>query len=146
MMRSRLLVCLLVVTVGSAFVACSGKEDEPAPAPKAEPKRAEPKAPPPPPPAAEPEAEPAEPEPTTPEEIELARKAAMMEGRDVDALKYCEMAGIEAGKSDPQALLGCTLAACRVKDMDKARAWSAALPKALLNEAKKVCRANGAPL
>jgi len=83
-----------------------------------------------------------EPEPTTPEEIETARKKAMIEGRDQDAIKYCEMAGMEAGKSDPQALLGCAIAACRIKDLDKARAWSKDLPKPLMKQAKQICAAN----
>ena len=121
----------------------SEPEKQPPPEPKPAPKAAPVERAPEPPPEAEP---PAAPEPSTPEEIELARKAALMEGRDVDALKYCELAGIEAGKSDEQALLGCALAACRGKDLDKARAWAKGLGKDLLKEAKKICRANGAPL
>ena len=58
----------------------------------------------------------------TPEAIEQARGEAMLKGRDRDVIKYCELGGIEAGKSDPQALLGCTLAACRAHEQDKAKA------------------------
>lgn len=128
----------------AAMIAALGCSEDP-PAPKPEPPPAAKPAPPPP-PAPEPPPEPAEPEPTTPEDIELARKAALMEGRDADAVKYCKAAGIENGKSDEQALLGCALAACRVKDMELARSWSAGLSGALLQQAKKICRANGAPL
>jgi hypothetical protein len=82
------------------------------------------------------------PEPTTPAEMETARKAAMMEGRDLDVIKYCEMLGIQAGKGDPQAQLGCAMAACRADQADKARAWAKALPKLLKEQANKTCLAN----
>ena len=59
-------------------------------------------------------------EPTTPAEIEHARNQAMIDGRDKDVLKYCEMGKLD-DKSNPQALLGCTLAACRLKDEATAR-------------------------
>jgi hypothetical protein len=86
--------------------------------------------------------EPAAPEPSTPEEIDLALKSAMVEGRDLDVLKYCEMAGIEPGKGDGQAQLGCALAACRTEQAEKARTWSKGLPKPLLKQAAQVCLAN----
>jgi hypothetical protein len=130
-----------MIVMGLAVLGC-GKGEDAKPEPKPAPAEAAP------PPAAAPvePAEPAEPEPTTPEEIELARKSALMEGRDEDAYKYCEMAGIEAGKSDEQALLGCALAACRIKDVDKAREWSKGLSSALMTQAKKICKASGVPL
>jgi len=78
------------------------------------------------------------PEPTTPEEIDKARKQAMIDGREKDVIKYCEMMKVD-DKTDPQIRLGCTLAACRVNDADKARGWSAALPKELKGIAVKTC-------
>ena len=78
------------------------------------------------------------PEPTTPEEIDQARKQAMIDGREKDVIKYCEMMKVD-DKTDPQIRLGCTLAACRVNDADKARGWSAALPKELKGIAVKTC-------
>lgn len=84
---------------------------------------------------------PAEPEPTTPEEIEHARNQAMIDGRDKDVLKYCEMSKLD-GKSNPQALLGCTLAACRVKDEATARKYAAPIKGPLRDQAKKVCLTN----
>jgi hypothetical protein len=80
-------------------------------------------------------------EPTTPEEIDRARKQAMIDGRDKDVIKYCEMQGVTE-KSDPQILLGCTLAACRIKDSAKAQAWAKPLPKELKTEAVRVCQAS----
>lgn len=90
---------------------------------------------------------PADPEPTTPEEIDQARKKAMIDGRDKDVIKYCEMAK-PGDKSDPQVLLGCTLAACRLSDVDRARAWATPLAKSkpLMEQAKKVCTANKVPI
>ncbi len=87
-------------------------------------------------------AEPAAPEPTTPEAIDQARKQAMIDGKDKDVVKYCELQGQVAGKGDPQALLGCALASCRLGEVDKAKAWSRGLPKPLLDTAIKVCAAN----
>lgn len=87
------------------------------------------------------EAPPPAPEPTTPEEIDAARKQAMIDGRDKDVVKYCEAAKID-DKSDPQAKLGCALAACRIDDADKAKAWAQGLPKPLLEQAIKTCMAN----
>ena len=81
---------------------------------------------------------PPDPEPTTPEEIDQARKQAMIDGREKDVIKYCEMMKVD-DKTDPQIRLGCTLAACRVNDADKARGWSAALPKELKGIAVKTC-------
>jgi hypothetical protein len=99
-----------------------------------------PQPPPPPPPAAKPAPPPA-PEPTTPAEIERARNQAMIDGKDKDVLKYCEMSKLD-DKSNPQALLGCTLSACRIKDVDTAKRYSKPLQKAYLDQAKKVCAAN----
>jgi hypothetical protein len=84
---------------------------------------------------------PPEPEPTTPEEIEHARNQAMIDGRDKDVLKYCEMSKLD-DKSNPQALLGCTLAACRLKDEATARKYAAPIKGPLRDQAKKVCLAN----
>ncbi|HEU0029086.1 MAG TPA: hypothetical protein VFQ53_00545 [Kofleriaceae bacterium] len=81
------------------------------------------------------------PEPTTPAEIDAARKQAMIDGRDKDVVKYCEMAKID-DKSDPQAKLGCALAACRINDADKAKSWAHGLPKPLMEQAIKTCMAN----
>lgn len=92
------------------------------------------------------ETAPAGPEPTTPEEIETARQNAMLAGKDADVIKYCEMAGIkglgDGGKGDGQAQLGCALAACRLDQGDKAKAWAKGLPKALKDQANKICLAN----
>jgi hypothetical protein len=89
---------------------------------------------------------PAAPEPTTPEEIDAARKNAMLAGKDADVIKYCEMAGIkglgEGGKGDGQSQLGCALAACRLNQSDKAKSWAKGLPKALKEQANKICLAN----
>lgn len=130
----------------AALIACNGEEDG---KPEPEPKKEAPKpaaAPVAEPPTAQPPEEPKQPEPQTPEEIELARKAALMEGRDKDAYKYCGMAGIKSGESDEQALLGCALAACRVKEVDQAREWASSLSRPLMKQAKKICRAIGVPL
>jgi len=90
-----------------------------------------------PPPTTKP-AEPPAPEPTTPEEIDKARKQAMLDLRDKDVIKYCEMEKLDA-KSDPQIYLGCALAACRLNDPDRAKNWSKNLPKLLMDQAVKVC-------
>jgi hypothetical protein len=78
------------------------------------------------------------PEPTTPEEIDHARNQAMIDGRDKDVLKYCDLGKLD-DKSNPQALLGCALAACRLKDEDTAKRYAKPLPKLLMDQAKKVC-------
>jgi hypothetical protein len=83
-------------------------------------------------------APPPAPEPTTPQEIEHARNQAMIDGRDKDVLKYCDMGKLD-DKSNPQALLGCTLAACRLKDEDTAKRYAKPLPKLLMDQAQKVC-------
>jgi hypothetical protein len=95
---------------------------------------------------------PPDPEPTTPAEVDTARKKAMIDGRDKDVVKYCEMAK-PTDKTDPQVLTGCTLAACRLKDEVRAHAWSAALAastakgaKPLMDQAKKVCIGNNISL
>ncbi len=136
---------LLLVTVVLAFglAGCdSGSKKETAkkaPPPEKQ-KQVAPEPPPPPPPPD------AMPEPKTPEEIEQARREAMLKGRDADVVKYCEMGGIEAGKSDEQALLGCTLAACRIKQADKAKAWSAKLSRPLMQQAIRICAASSVSL
>jgi hypothetical protein len=78
------------------------------------------------------------PEPTTPAEIEHARNQAMIDGKDKDVLKYCDLGKLD-DKSNPQALLGCALAACRLKDEDTAKRYAKPLPKLLMDQAKKVC-------
>lgn len=92
---------------------------------------------------------PPDPEPTTPEEVDKARKKAMIEGRDKDVIRFCEMGKVDekGDKADGQALLGCTLAACRINEPDKAKAWSKVLVttkqgKPLMEQAVKTCTAN----
>ena len=101
--------------------------------------------PPPPPPTpvdtAKPADMPPEPEPTTPAEIDHARNQAMIDGRDKDVLKYCEMGKLD-DKSNPQALLGCTLAACRLKDEATAHKYGNPIKGPLKDQAKKVCIQN----
>lgn len=130
-------------------ISCKSGDDRPRSEPAAEPASQPPAAQPAPaqPPPAEPAATaPAAPEPTTPEEIDAARKNAMLAGKDADVIKYCEMAGIkglgEGGKGDGQAQLGCALAACRLNQGDKAKAWARGLTKALKEQANKICLAN----
>lgn len=108
-------------------------------APKEEAKPATPAAPPP--SEAKPAEKPPEPEPTTPAEIDKARNQAMIDGRDKDVLKYCEMGKLD-DKSNPQALLGCTLAACRLKDEATAKKYGTPIKGPLRDQAKKVCLAN----
>lgn len=100
------------------------------------------------PPSEKKEVKPPDPEPTTPKEIDDARKKAMIEGRDKDVVRFCEMGKID-NKSDPQAILGCTLAACRIMQTDKAKSWAAAITasgskdaKPLYDQAVKTCMAN----
>src|SRR5262245_30532695 len=69
-----------------------------------------------------------DPEPTTPAEIDNARKKAMIAGRDKDVVRFCEMGKIDEN-SDPQASLGCTLAACRILQTEKAQHWAKGLVK-----------------
>ncbi len=87
---------------------------------------------------------PPDPEPTTPEEIDTARKKAMIDGRDVDVIRFCEMAKLDIAKADAQVMLGCTLAACRVHAEDKAKEWSKGVAKSkpLFEQAVKTCMAN----
>ncbi|HEY1559047.1 MAG TPA: hypothetical protein VGF94_29700 [Kofleriaceae bacterium] len=90
------------------------------------------------------------PEPTTPAELDKAFKQSMIDGRDKDVLHYCDMLKL-GDTSNPQSLMGCTLAACRTNDADTAKKYAASLPmskdgKALLVQAKKVCLANNVPL
>ena len=65
----------------------------------------------------------------------------MIDGRDKDVLRFCEMGKLD-DKSNPQALLGCTLSACRIKDADTARRYAHPLAKAYLDQAKRVCIQN----
>jgi len=90
---------------------------------------------------AKPGDKPAEPEPTTPAEIDHARNQAMIDGRDKDVLKYCEMGKVD-DKSSPQVLLGCTLAACRLKDEATAKKYGEPIKGPLRDQAKKVCITN----
>ena len=144
---SAVLLASLVVTTA---VSCKSGGDKSRSETESEPAAQQPPAaqPAPTPPPTTPPAEtaPATPEPTTPEEIDAARKNAMMAGKDADVIKYCEMAGIkgigEGGKGDGQAQLGCALAACRLDQADKAKAWAKGLPKALKDQANKICLAN----
>ena len=87
------------------------------------------------------------PEPTTPAEIDKARNQAMLDNRPKDVLKYCDLQKLDA-KSNPQALLGCTLAACRLKDEETAKKWSGMLAgkKDFLDQVHKVCVAAGVPI
>jgi hypothetical protein len=90
------------------------------------------------------------PEPTTPEEIDKAFKQAMIDGHDKDVLKYCGMLKLD-DKSNPQSIMGCTLAACRTNDPDTAKRYAGFMPKtkdgtALLLQAKKVCLVNKVPI
>lgn len=84
-------------------------------------------------------AEPPAPEPTTPAEVDHARNQAMIDGKDKDVLKYCDLGKLD-DKSNPQALLGCTLSACRVKEEGTAQRYAKALPKLLLDQARRVCQ------
>jgi len=147
----RTLAVLFASLVLTTAISCKSGGDKPRSEPESEtaaqPAGSQP-APTPPPPATTPPADtaPAAPEPTTPEEIDAARKNAMLAGKDADVIKYCEMAGIkglgEGGKGDGQSQLGCALAACRLDQADKAKAWAKGLPKALKDQANKICLAN----
>lgn len=146
MWKHALMVVALVVACGKsgeeqakednareqAKVEANKPKDEPAPAPKVIGSAATdtPKA-----------DKPPEPEPTTPAEIDHARNQAMIDGRDKDVLKYCEMGKLD-DKSSQQALLGCTLAACRLKDEATARKYGTPITGPLKDQAKKVCLAN----
>jgi hypothetical protein len=83
---------------------------------------------------------PADPEPTTAAEIDDARKKAMRENRAKDVIHYCQLSKFDE-KTDPQALLGCTVAACRESDTDHAKEWSKPLQKAFRDQAVKTCAA-----
>ena len=143
-MKQGLMALVLLVACGKSGEE-QAKEDNAreaakvaAQAPKEEPKPATPT-----PAAAEtkPAEKPPEPEPTTPAEIDHARNQAMIDGRDKDVLKYCEMGKLD-DKSNPQALLGCTLAACRLKDEATAKKYGTPIKGPLRDQAKKVCLAN----
>lgn len=139
------IACAIALALVGSLWACTEKFEPP---PKSEqPTKKTPAATPkptPPPAATEPPAPETKPEPTTPEEIDLARKEALLDGRADDAVKYCGLQGIE--KLDDQATLGCVLAACRIKDQDKTSTWGKRLKGALKREAIKVCHANGMSL
>jgi hypothetical protein len=144
-MKRMLMAVLLVVACGKSGEE-QAKEDNAREAAKEAAKQAEvaaktETAPAPTPTENKPAEKPPEPEPTTPEEIEHARNQAMIDGRDKDVLKYCEMSKLD-DKSNPQALLGCTLAACRLKDEETARKYAAPIKGPLRDQAKKVCLAN----
>jgi hypothetical protein len=150
-MKHGLMAVVLLVTASVAACGKSGeeqaKEDNAreaqkvaAEAPKDEPKPATP-TPAAPPPEAKPAEKPPEPEPTTPAEIDKARNQAMIDGRDKDVLKYCEMGKVD-DKSSPQVLLGCTLAACRLKDEATAKKYGEPIKGPLRDQAKKVCLTN----
>ena len=150
-MYSRRMPRTTVVVLASLFlttaISCKSGGDKPRAEPESEPASQPTAAPTSPPAQPQPtEAATAAPEPTTPEEIDAARKNAMMAGKDADVIKYCEMAGIkglgEGGKGDGQAQLGCALAACRSDQADKAKAWAKGLPKALKDQANKICLAS----
>ena len=79
-----------------------------------------------------------EPDPNDAAAIEHARNQAMIDGRDKDVLHYCELGKLD-DKSNPQALLGCTLAACRLKDADSAHKYGKPLAKAYRDNANRVC-------
>jgi hypothetical protein len=100
----------------------------------------------PPPPEKKPQEEIKEPDPSKPEEIDEARKKAMILGRDKEVVRFCELGKYvdKPEKGDPQIMLGCTLAACRIMDTDKARNWSkqVARSKPLFDQAVKTCMAN----
>ena len=87
-----------------------------------------------------------EPDPGKFEEIDEARKKAMILGRDKEVVRFCEMGKYvdKPEKGDPQIMLGCTLAACRINDADKAKAWSKPVQKSkpLFDQAIKTCMAN----
>ncbi|HUS66379.1 MAG TPA: hypothetical protein VMZ28_17625 [Kofleriaceae bacterium] len=135
---------LIALSLGlTALAACKAEEKKPDPAPAAPAAPSRPFVPPA--EVAAVPAAPAAPEPTTPAEIEEARKKAMLEGRDADVIKYCEMAGVTTDSGDGQAALGCALAACRIGDpahAEKAKAWAKKLPKALKQQANQICMAN----
>lgn len=141
-MRHKLVAALVGIGLSCGLAAC--KEEPPRPPPADEPEPAAVVQSPATPTAAPavPDAEPPRPEPTTPAELEMARKQAMVDGRDRDVIKYCEMSQFDPKKADPQALLGCSLAACRVGDLDKSKAWAANLPKPLKDQQIKICQAN----
>ncbi len=86
-----------------------------------------------------------EPDPSKPEEVDTARKQAMILGRDKEVIRFCEMGQI-GEKSDPQARLGCALASCRLKEADKAKMWAKGIEKPLFEQAIKVCTPLGVTL
>lgn len=86
-----------------------------------------------------------EPDPNKPEEVHQARKHAMMLKRYKEVVRFCEMGKIDE-KSDQQARFGCALAACNLKEADKARTWVKGIEKALMDQAIKVCTPAGVTL
>jgi hypothetical protein len=84
-------------------------------------------------------------DPKTPVEIDENRKWAMNKGKSKEAIRYCEMANLDA-KSDPQVRLGCTFAACREKDEVHAKLWGKDLEKKFKDNAIKPCAQVGITL
>jgi hypothetical protein len=145
MTRATILRVFVLVAFGLFLIACdSGSKSEPKQTPKTKTKVEKPATPTPPPPKKIAKVE--VPKLDTPEEIEHARRAALNNGKYKEGVAYCEMAKMVPGKSDPQALLGCTMAACHIKDEAKAQLWSKKLPKKLMVLARKVCMSDGIAL
>lgn len=85
-----------------------------------------------------------EPLPTSPEELELARKTAILEGRYEDVVRFCSAEDL--GAKDEQAVLSCVLSACRLSDVEKAQTWAKSLTGNLKKQARDVCKASNVPL
>ena len=83
-------------------------------------------------------------DPTDPKELELARKAAVLEQRTADAVRLCGKEDLS--KVGSQGALGCVLAACREKEQAKAAAWAAFVDGPLRKKAREVCAASGVAL
>jgi hypothetical protein len=154
-MKRVMLLCVLLVACGKsteerareeAEREAKAKEAANPPAKPAEAQKGSAEAP-----ASKPDEKPPipEPDPTKPEEVDKARKQAMIDGKDKDVIRFCEMTKFD-DKTDPNALLGCTLAACRMKDEAKAKSFSAPLllpkNKPYLEQARKVCLPAGVGL
>lgn len=86
-----------------------------------------------------------EPDPTDKKAVDEARKLAMIKSRYKDVIRFCEMGKIDE-KSDQQARFGCALAACNMKEADKAKMWAKGIEKALFDQAIKVCTPLGVTL
>lgn len=152
-MRTTVLICLLLLGCGKSAEqrakedseaedkkagnpnpkASPSSQDTSRPEPKLQPKKEKVEKPPP------------DPEPTTPAEVEAARIKAINEGREKDAVRFCAMSNLDA-KSDPQKRLGCTFAACRAKDAEKAQLWAKDLEKKYKDNAVRPCASVGISL